>query len=123
MELATSPATKTLPTAGRRTRRGWQRAYLAFADHLATQLCAAVVLAHVAALPLLFYGKVGGWGYAVLALGFSCAALVMVGRRWSRALNSLHMTLLQFSPPREGEPTPIAPTAGGLRRLQHGLDN
>ena len=103
-------------------RRGWQRAFLAFADHLTTQLCAAVVLAHVAAVPLLFYGKVGAWSYALLALSFSCAALVMLARRWSRALNGLQTTLLQFGPPREGEPTAIAPTTGGIRRLQHGLE-
>ncbi len=82
----------------------------------------AVALAHAIALPPLLTGWIGGKGYAVLAVGLSCAALALLGRHWANALDALRGVLMQFAPPRPDDPVAVQ-RPRGLQRLQHGFES
>ncbi|MEP6943200.1 MAG: EAL domain-containing protein [Betaproteobacteria bacterium] len=122
MEQAVPSDSKTLQPSGLGLGAPPRRLWAELADNLTVQAIAAVLFANAAALPLLIGGWLTGIGFALAALALSCAALAVLGQRWSRSLHGLRATLQQFGTPREGEVTSVHGHAG-LERLRHGFEN
>jgi diguanylate cyclase (GGDEF)-like protein len=87
------------------------------------QAIAAVALAHAMLLPLLMGGRISAFVYGFAALGMSCAALFVVGRRMARSVAKLRATLTRFGSSRD-EATALAEAkSAGLDGLQRGVES
>ena len=79
--LGPQRATRAKPAAQPAAVRRHGRPLAAFWSSFTGQAIAAVMLAHVALLPLFYAGMLNGVAYALLALALSCAAIAVIGRR------------------------------------------
>jgi hypothetical protein len=80
------------------------RPVAAFWSSFTGQAIAAVMLAHLAMLPLFYAGVLSGVAYALLALALSCTAIAMIGRRISRSVGALRAALTRFRAGRDEPP-------------------
>jgi diguanylate cyclase (GGDEF)-like protein/PAS domain S-box-containing protein len=112
------------PAPGRR----YVRPVTAFWSSFTGQAIAAVVLAHVALLPVFYAGMLSGLAYALLVLALSCMAIAVIGRRIARSVAALRAALTRF---RDGRDDPSRRIGAGkaepgsteLISLQRGLEN
>ena len=107
------------PSAGKRL--GKVRA--AFLCSFTGQAIAAVALAHALLLPLLTNGWITAFAYGFAALGMSCVALLVVGRRVAHSIVQLRATLTRFGASRDEATALTEARTVGLEGLQRGLDN
>jgi diguanylate cyclase (GGDEF)-like protein/PAS domain S-box-containing protein len=99
------------------------RRYLSWTGSMTVQALATVVLAHAAALPVMALTRASALAYAMVALLFSCVGLLLLGRRWSRALTGLRLTLAAFAPSHDYAAEGPGARITGLRGLQRGFES
>jgi diguanylate cyclase (GGDEF)-like protein len=107
------------PPAGKRL----EKLRTAFLYSFSGQAIVAVALVHALLLPLLTGGLIGAATYGAAALGMSCAALLILGRRMARSIAGLRALLTRFGAGRDEAATHADTRAIGLEGLQRGLDN
>ena len=103
------------------------RPLFAFWSSFTGQAIAAVALVHVMLLPWLSAGVLSPTAYALLALGLSCTAIAIIGRRIARSIAALRTALMRFRAGRDGARGGLGANAPGtnsteLVSLQRGLD-
>jgi diguanylate cyclase (GGDEF)-like protein len=95
----------------------------AFAFGFTAQALTAVLLAHAVPLSLLYAGRLGAQEYALIALGLSCAALALLGRRWTRAIAAMRATLQRFAGREDDGASRAVVQSPGLAGLQRSLES
>src|ERR1700681_2177577 len=118
-EQETSSKPRFQPSA----RRRLSKVRAAFVYSFTGQAIAAVALAHALLLPLLMGGWISALAYGFTALGISCAALFVLGRRMARSVAKLRATLTLFGAGRDDDTALTEGRSTGLDGLQRGLDN
>ncbi len=120
--------TRSKPASQPPSARRLGRPLAAFWSSFTGQAIVAVTLAHLALLPWLSAGVLNPITYALLALGLSCAAIAIIGRRIARSIAGLRTALMRFRAGTDdsGTKVGVAARAGAdsteLVSLQRGLD-